>query len=1000
MSYVEFIRDGKVVFREPVVAPFAFTGPGGQQVLLGEGQAAVLAGLELRVRAGEVPEERSPLHMARGGDITLARRNVTNVPGGAGVADIMTPSVVESKIPGAPVLKGFHITRKLGEGGMGAVWLAMQLGTHRQVAIKTMTTARLTEEQLARFVLEIEVTAQLDHPNIGRLYESRLDDELCYYAMEFIDGMELDAWSDKTKPDTRGWLRVMHQVCRAVQYAHQKGIIHRDLKPGNVMVTADGSAKVVDFGIAKLVQKDAKEASSKLTTEGEFVGTPAYMSPEQIEAKSNLIDTRTDVYALGVMMYEHVVGQHPFGELGSPMALFVAVLHSEVKAPRSIKPSIDRDLEAVILKAIARNPEERYATAGELADDVRRYLDAEPVLAQPQTTGYLLRKRLRKHRGKVLGAMAVVAAFMAYAVFSYIVILQERDAANEARDVARVAQATAETERDSAEKRFDLGREFANAIIFNLDGRLEAGVTATRAQLVTETNSYLEKLRVQAGDRPELNMDIGRAYVQMGDVQSKQGEAAAATKSYEEALKILTRLDKAEGVDAGLLLRSQADARIKLGRNARDLGELDQALKHTKVAEKLLERRKKADRKDVEVVNALVDVYEDHGKLLLQKGDAKGAGKLFDKALAPRKQRVKDNPKDVDALKELGSSHSAISSLHLERGSLDEALKHAQESLRLRERAVTLAPDNLALKRRVAGGVTSLALVYELRGELDRARESYQQAFDIDQAQVDADPSNARLQVTLLWAYNYIGHILVEQNALDEAVKLVTPAVALGARLAASDKDNVSTQRLNARTLMLAGDLARARRKTSDAVESYEAARKITGPMVEANKDDLYAGELHANVLIGLGRLGGAKVDSRALFEEGIKWLDRLVKGAPHDIYYRTMLANGRLAAGEWAVDHKDASGGLKELDAALELFTDIVKTSPLWKSAREGLVLTLISQGRGQREAAGDDGARACASFAEARRQLVTLGRGEGLSAKMEQAGKELAKLEKKGCE
>ncbi|MEO1273640.1 MAG: serine/threonine-protein kinase, partial [Myxococcota bacterium] len=351
-------------------------------------------------------------------------------------------------------------------------------------------------------------------------------------AMEFIDGMPLEDFAEKAKPDRDTWLRIMLGVCRAVQYAHQKGIIHRDLKPDNVMVTQEREPKVVDFGIAKLVETDRPDqGNSKLTSDGAFLGTPAYMSPEQIQAKPGSIDTRTDVYALGVMLYEQLVGQHPHGDetTDNMLILFMKVVNEEPLNPRRINPDIDREMEALLLKAIARDPAERYDSAGELADDLQRYLDGEPLLAKPQTVVYVLRKKIAKHRGKFALGVLTVAAFAAFALFSYVTVLDERNKAQDARAVAEEA-------RTQAEKRFELGRNFARTLIFDLDDTiLNEGLTPARALFVAESKTYLDRLRADAGNRFDVQEEIARAYIKIGNIQRDLAKTDAAISSLETA---------------------------------------------------------------------------------------------------------------------------------------------------------------------------------------------------------------------------------------------------------------------------------------------------------------------------------------------------------------------------------------------------------------------------------------------------------------------------------
>jgi serine/threonine protein kinase len=333
------------------------------------------------------------------------------------LASTLTPEQAAEVAPPAPQIAGYEILGELAAAGQGRVWKARQLSTRREVALKVPRVDLLRSRvALTRFEREVELTARLNHPNIARIYDSGVHQGLYYYAMELIDGVWLDVYAREHSLSAWQILQLMQIICDAIQHAHQHGVLHRDLKPSNILVTKDGQPHVVDFGLAVALGAEAPAATVSL--EGELTGTPAYMSPEQAAGLRDLVDTRTDVYSLGVVFYRLITGSFPYDVSTSVLATLQNIRQRDPVRPSQKVRHLDRDIEAILLKALAKEPERRYQSVAELKGDIDRRLAGLPVLARSDSSLYLLRKFLVKHRYTSTVAALLVIIVLGFLGFS------------------------------------------------------------------------------------------------------------------------------------------------------------------------------------------------------------------------------------------------------------------------------------------------------------------------------------------------------------------------------------------------------------------------------------------------------------------------------------------------------------------------------------------------------------------------------------------------------
>ena len=353
----------------------------------------------------------------------------------AEAASVLRPVAQPEVDDGSPI-RGYRLGKELHRGGQGAVYEAEQVATRRACAVKMLLGGRFaSEKQRVRFEREVEVVAHLRHPGIVTLYESGLTRSgEPWFAMELVEGERFDEFVRRGTLRPRALVELFRQVAEAVAYAHRRGIIHRDLKPGNILVDRDGVPRILDFGLARISessqmgQADGKAdgksggksgSGGEATMAGEFLGTFAYAAPEQLAGDPAGIDSRCDLYALGVVLYESLVGRRPFEGAKSIAELVVQKTMSDPPRPRTIDASVDADLEVIALRLLAADPARRYDTADALVEDLTRYLDGRPILARDDSLAYVVRKTLRRHWIPASAAAVLAVTVLASGISLY-----------------------------------------------------------------------------------------------------------------------------------------------------------------------------------------------------------------------------------------------------------------------------------------------------------------------------------------------------------------------------------------------------------------------------------------------------------------------------------------------------------------------------------------------------------------------------------------------------
>jgi tetratricopeptide (TPR) repeat protein len=684
-------------------------------------------------------------------DRELAREVEQLIAANAAAGEFLEKPAVEqivlpAETPHVPARIGpYDIERELGHGGMGTVYLASrsQDGFRQTVALKLVRRGMDSEFILERFRGERQILAGLDHSGIARLLDGgSTSDGLPYFVMEYIPGRHLLDDAAARSLSRKDRIVLFLHVCEAVAYAHRHLVVHRDIKPSNILVTPDGVPKLLDFGLAKLLRPDADaDAPAEGRTETALrLLTPDYASPEQVRGER--ITTATDIYSLGVVLYELLTGRRPYRVTGrSAEAIARAVCEEE-----PARPGLSKDLDNIVVMALRKQPERRYASVDAFAEDLRRHLAGRPVLARKDTLAYRAGKFVARHRAgtaaAVLGAIALTGA-------TVMAIHQ-----------ARVAQA----ERATAERHFQEVRELADSFLFEFHDAIKdlPGSTPARQLVVRRALEYLEKLsRLRSADAA-LEREVATAYervakAQGGLLESHLGDTRAARKSLARALAIREALARAEPNDprdhAAL-----AETRLQLSEVLMEAGDAAAAVTQARSAVAILSSLGAAAPGDRALEGRLARGRRYVGLALARHGEREEALATLDASAATFERLAGAEPRSVRYRRELGITHQMI--VHALAGGRDRARAEASydKAVALQDALVLEDPGNFSLKRELAYTHVDMGSFLEWSGDEKGALEAYARAVPVLESLAASDPRNADARLLLAEAYNSVGY--------------------------------------------------------------------------------------------------------------------------------------------------------------------------------------------------------------------------------------------------
>lgn len=728
-------------------------------------------------------------------------------------------------------LGAYRLDSVIGQGGMGVVYQARRDdGRYEQeVAIKLVAMGAFSEVARLRFHQEREILATLDHPYIARLLDAGTsDDGLPYFVMELVDGVPIDAYCDTRDLSVEDRLRLFGLVCDAVHHAHQHLVVHRDLKPTNVLVTPRGVPKLLDFGIAKLVS-DGQQSSMTMP-----LMTPEYASPEQIRGQA--VSTTTDVYTLGVLLYRILCGRSPYEQRADrPHDVTRAICEEQPRPPstvsdRAFRRRLSGDVDAIVLKALSKEPARRYASVDQLSADIRRYLSGLPVLARRDSAVYRAGKFVRRHRAASIGAALVMLATVGGAT-------------------ATAWQASvARTQRARAERRFNDVRKLANAILFDIHDAIQdlPGSTGARELVLKRALEYLDSLARDSEDDPALQHELASAYVRVASIQGGYGDAnvgdtAAALASYQKALAIADDPRTGQGVE----FRSIAGSvHLALARLSIAHGDSVAALRHFEEGVRILEELARRDPADRAVTAELATGYKGMGDIANGHGDLQAGLGHYRRVLQVGQTMLASSPNDEHARMLVIAGYDAIATLlgnphFVNLGDTNGALDYLHRLFEFVTARLRADPQSALLLSVRGYTLKSLGEVLTARGDWTQALANFEAALTVWERLAASDPRDARVASRLAYTLSDIGEALSETGRHRQALVHHRRAISRFATLSSNDRGNVLHRLALARSYRKYGDALMKSGRRSEAVRAYTTAVAIDEPIALADPRDM-----------------------------------------------------------------------------------------------------------------------------------------------------------------
>jgi tetratricopeptide (TPR) repeat protein len=865
-----------------------------------------------------------------------------------------------SELPGTVIAGRYKLLEEIGHGGMGTVWAAEQTNpVRRKVALKLIKAGMDTRAVLARFEAERQALALMDHPNIAKVLDGGITESgRPYFVMEYVKGVPITEYCDATRLSVEERLNLFMQVCTALQHAHQKGIIHRDLKPSNILVAPYDDKpvpKVIDFGLAKAIHQSLTEKT--LYTAHEMVlGTPLYMSPEQAQLNNLDVDTRADIYSLGVLLYELLTGTTPLERKRFKEAAWDEIrrLIREEEPPRpsmrlsstdtlpslatfrhtepaKLKKLVRGELDWIVMKALEKDRTRRYETSNGLARDIQRYLKDEVVDARPPSPGYRIGKFVRRHKGQVIAAGLVLLALLAgIAGTTWGLIREARANARLAVSLVRERKASADLSAANArvQARYDLAVEAIKTFHTGVSEDFllkEEKFKELRNRLLKSASDFYGKLGALLGNESDFasRQALAESNFELAELTRKVGRSDAALAAHRVVLEAREALAAEPGADAGTTVdvgRSMSAVAYSLNM----IGKTDDALATYRRAESLLAGLASSD----PAAQAVLAACRSQLSTLLGYADR------FDEALAACRLARADQEMlaaapgaSNDERLELAVTIDLIGWLLWNSGKPAEALPEFRTALAIYQRLTDREPNAIEFRRLLGRCHYYLGMVLRLTGKAAEGEDEFRASLQIQRKLVGENPSVTWLRRSLALYRNWFGDLLLQVGKPAEAEAECRKAMALVEELVAEEPavpDYRGVQSISHRIL---GVLLLQLRKPVEAEAECRNALVLGEKLADDNPSVAFRGWQLVSALNSLGdvlRSSGRAAEARGYYERAIASWQRVVREDKANPGNRYDLAGSLWRRALTLRDLGDPTGAAADLRRAMKLVDNL----------------------------------------------------------------------------
>ncbi len=835
-----------------------------------------------------------------------------------------------------PEIPGYEMIRKLGQGGMGTVFEARHLQLGRRVALKVVSIA--ADAAHDRFLTEAESIAALRHPNIVQLFEVGEHEGLPFVTLELVEGGSLDQVLAKGPQSPCNAALFARSLALALAHAHAQGIIHRDLKPANVLLAPPLEKggplipKVTDFGIAKRIGDD-----DGLTRDGDLLGTPAYMSPEQASGELGRIGPASDIYGLGVILYEMLTGRVPFRGIDVVDTLLL-VRTQEPVPPRRLNPSLPRDIETICLKCLEKDPQRRYTSADDLASDLARWLEGRPIFARP--VGSAERLRLWAGRRPAIAGLLATIMLVTGVGFSAVVVQWRR----------------AETHLADARRRFDIALEAIEDYYTGVSEEVlleQPGLDNLRSRLLNSPLAFFRQLQDELRDsqsgRPadllriaeamgklaEITARIGtsedaievnrrvvsiaqelitkdprepayrrvmaQSFQRLGELHYGAGDFERARQKLNAGLREFERLAYRRKVHLGDL-NGQAACHSTLGALEQDSGRHESAALHLSQSVSLRERIVREDPANLDFADDLASTFSDQAILYFVMGRLDDSEKRFLDCLKARKRLVRLRPNSAVLRRDLSSSYNNLGSFYQNTNRLGDALPFSERALEIQEKLVAEQPAVTLYRRDLAISLFNIGIAYFNMGQRERSKDYFRRAAEHSGELCRDDPSSTQYAFDRCESLLELAVLHRLDREFDQAAACLGEAVETADRLLDSAPELTELLMMRAHSWAGLGDVDQLLGRSAASEMHYEAAFRDLDrfqSVDEAAFDATYWRSFYLEHFAELMRRVGRLDEAESILRHALTLVDDLLRDQPGLSKHHTLLADLSITLGK-----------------------------------------------------------------------------------------------------